>query len=91
MAQMLPQTLSEEEEKNYFQDVPSLIRCPLKTRKISAAMSLRVKKANMKTFQLALTVVLLGLQGSKAGKVASCLTCAGPNDSDCAKGTGKGN
>merc|ERR1711990_47251 len=53
-------------------------------------MGTQSTKANMKTSQLALTLVLLGLQGSKAGKVASCLTCAGALESDCAAGTGKG-
>merc|ERR1712083_5512 len=53
-------------------------------------MGTQSTKANMKTSQLALTLVLLALQGSKAGKVASCLTCAGDGDSDCAKGTGTG-
>merc|ERR1712088_93346 len=53
-------------------------------------MGTQSTKANMKTSQLALTLVLLALQGSKAGKVASCLTCAGALESDCAAGTGKG-
>ena len=59
-------------------------------QKISDGVSIRATKANMKTSQLALTLVLLALQGSKAGKVASCLTCAGALESDCAAGTGKG-
>merc|ERR1711997_166554 len=52
-------------------------------------MGTQSTKANMKTSQLALTLVLLALQGSKAGKVASCLQCTAL-ESDCAAGTGKG-
>ena len=58
-------------------------------QKISDGVSIRATKANMKTSQLALTLVLLALQGSKAGKVTSCLQCTAL-ESDCAAGTGKG-
>merc|ERR1711936_1195900 len=52
-------------------------------------MGTQSTKANMKTSQLALTLVLLALQGSKAGNVTSCLQCTAL-ESDCAAGTGKG-
>merc|ERR1712209_159164 len=48
---------------------------------------------NMKTFLLAFTLLTLGLHGSKADKVTSCLQCTsatGAENSDCIKGTGKG-
>merc|ERR1711988_57455 len=48
---------------------------------------------NMKTFLLAFTLLTLGLHGSKADKVTSCLQCqsvTGAEDSECIKGTGKG-
>merc|ERR1712156_857386 len=48
---------------------------------------------NMKTFLLALTLLMLVLHGSKADKVTSCLQCTsatGMEDSECIKGTGKG-
>merc|ERR1712109_44650 len=48
---------------------------------------------NMKTFLLALTLLMLGLHGSKADKVTSCLQCTsatGMENSECIKGTGKG-
>merc|ERR1712223_816254 len=49
---------------------------------------------NMKTFLLALTLLMLGLHGSKADKVTSCLQCQSvtgvSEDSECMEGTGKG-
>merc|ERR1711962_1606492 len=53
----------------------------------------KASSANMKTFLLALTLLMLGLHGSKADKVTSCLQCQsvpGMEDSECIKGTGKG-
>merc|ERR1711899_684001 len=47
----------------------------------------------MKTFLLAFTLLLLGVHGSEADKVTSCLQCTsatGMEDSECIKGTGKG-
>merc|ERR1712223_2383904 len=47
----------------------------------------------MKTFLLAFTLLLLGVHGSKADKVTSCLQCTsatGMEDSECIDGTGKG-
>ena len=47
----------------------------------------------MKTLLLAFTLLMLGLHGSKADKVTSCLQCTsatGMEDSECIKGTGKG-
>merc|ERR1712088_922284 len=49
---------------------------------------------NMKTFLLAFTLLMLGLYGSKADKVTSCLQCQSvtgvSQDSECMEGTGKG-
>merc|ERR1711962_243890 len=49
---------------------------------------------NMKTFLLAFTLLMLGLYGSKADKVTSCLQCITvtgvSEDSECIGGTGKG-
>merc|ERR1712107_80211 len=52
---------------------------------------------NMKTFLLALTLLMLGLHGSKADKVTSCLQCQSVTgmdpsmeDSDCMNGIGNG-
>merc|ERR1712109_364293 len=48
---------------------------------------------NMKTFLLALTLLMLGLHGSKADKVTSCLQCqsvTGMEDSEWIDGTAKG-
>merc|ERR1711962_574142 len=53
----------------------------------------KASSANMKTFLLALTLLMLGLHGSKADKVTSCLQCqsvTGMENSECIKGTGKG-
>merc|ERR1711885_53776 len=47
--------------------------------------------ANMKNFLLALTLLMLGLHGSKADTVTSCLQCqsvTGMEDSECITGTG---
>merc|ERR1712210_149621 len=49
----------------------------------------RIPITSMKTFLLSLTLVLLTLQGSKAGNVTSCLTCNTPT-AGCAEGTGTG-
>merc|ERR1712210_60414 len=49
---------------------------------------LRIPITSMKTFLLSLTLVLLALQGSKAGNVTSCLTCTATPG--CAEGTGTG-
>merc|ERR1712107_846895 len=46
--------------------------------------------ANMKTFLLAFTLLMLGLHGSKADKVTSCLQCTSHSeveDSECIEGT----
>merc|ERR1711973_558342 len=49
---------------------------------------------NMKTFLLPFTLLMLGLHGSKADKVTSCLQCTTvtgvTEDSECIAGTGKG-
>merc|ERR1711973_641431 len=49
---------------------------------------------NMKTLLLAFTLLTLGLHGSKADKVTSCLQCTSvtgvSEDSECIGGTGKG-
>ena len=47
----------------------------------------------MKIFQLAFTLVMLSLQGSKADKVTSCIQCEslpGKEDTECIQGTGNG-
>merc|ERR1711872_467396 len=48
---------------------------------------------NMKTFLLAFTLLMLGVNGSNADKVTSCLQCqsvTGMEDSECIDGTAKG-
>merc|ERR1712126_349023 len=53
----------------------------------------KASTVNMKTFLLAFTLLMLGLHGSKADKVTSCLQCQSVpemEDSECIEGTGKG-
>merc|ERR1711872_31621 len=53
----------------------------------------KASSAKMKTFLLAFTLLMLGLHGSMADKVTSCLQCqsvTGMEDSECIDGTAKG-